>query len=70
MTSEFSADLDPILSPEEMWTDAGVSPSTWQRNWRHKLPMIRVSARRIGCRRSAWRAALEGTGGAAEPAQQ
>lgn len=49
---------DPILSPEQMWTDAGISPATWQRNWRYKLPIIRISARRIGCRQSAWRAAL------------
>jgi hypothetical protein len=53
------AEIDPILSPEEMWTDAGISPATWHRNWRRRLPIIRISQRRIGCRRSAWLAALE-----------
>jgi hypothetical protein len=59
MARDNGAELDPILSLEDMWTDAGMSPATWRRNWRHRLPMIRISARRIGCRRSVWRAALE-----------
>lgn len=53
-----SAD-DPVLTPDAMCADAGISRATWNRNWRHRLPIVRVSARRIGCRRSAWRAALE-----------
>jgi hypothetical protein len=52
-------ELDPLLSPEEMCRDAGISMATWRRNWRHHLPIVRISPRRIGVRRSAWRAALE-----------
>ena len=50
---------DPILSPAAMCRDADISKATWQRNWRHKLPIIRLSAKRIGCRQSNWRAALD-----------
>lgn len=50
---------DPILSPEEMCEDGNISMATWRRNYRHKLPIIRISPRRIGARRSAWLKALE-----------
>ena len=50
---------DPILSPEEMCEDSNISMATWRRNYRHKLPIIRISPRRIGARRSAWLKALE-----------
>jgi hypothetical protein len=50
---------DPVLSPDAMCKDGDISKSTWYRHWRHKLPIERLSPRRIGCRRSAWRAALE-----------
>jgi hypothetical protein len=52
-------DKDPILSPEEMCEDGNISIATWRRNYRHKLPIIRISPRRIGARRSAWLRALE-----------
>jgi hypothetical protein len=52
-------ELDPVMSPEAMCQDADISMATWRRNWRHKLPIIRISPRRIGVRRSAWGAALE-----------
>ena len=58
MDTQDRAEIDPILSPREMWTEAGISRATWLRTWRHKLPMLWVSPRRIGCRRSAWHAAL------------
>jgi hypothetical protein len=50
---------DPILSPEAMCDDAGISMSTWRRHYRHKLPIEHLSPRRIGCRQSKWRAALK-----------
>jgi hypothetical protein len=37
----------------------GVSKATWFRVWRHRLPIIQLSDRRIGVRRSAQQAALE-----------
>ena len=51
---------DPILSPEEMATDAGVSGATWYRNYRHhpNLRIIQISPRRIGARQSNWRQVL------------
>jgi len=52
---------DPILSPADMCDDAGISMATWRRTWRTRLPIIQLSAKRIGCRQSAWRAALEQT---------
>ncbi len=50
---------DPILSPREMWQDAGISKATWMRHYRHRLEIIRLSPRRIGARQSAWRRLLE-----------
>jgi hypothetical protein len=50
---------DPVLSVEQMCEDANISRKTWYRNWRYRLPIVQVSQRRIGCRRSAWLAALE-----------
>lgn len=49
---------DPILSPDQMAADAGISRATWVRRWRPVLPVIQLSPRRIGVRRSAWLAAL------------
>ena len=51
--------IDPILSPRQMCDEAGISMPTWKRYYRHKLPIIRLSPQRIGCRRSEWRAVLE-----------
>ena len=51
-------EFDPVLSPEQMASDAGISRATWFRNWRRKLPIVWVSQRRVGCRQSAWRRAL------------
>jgi hypothetical protein len=49
---------DPVLSPQEMADDAGISLITWRRNYRDRLPILQISPRRIGCRQSQWRAAL------------
>jgi hypothetical protein len=49
---------DPVLSPQEMADDAGISLITWRRNYRDQLPILQISPRRIGCRQSQWRAAL------------
>ena len=54
-----SSTLDPILSPREMAADAGVSLSTWERNYRRRIEILRISPRRIGAKRSVWRKALE-----------
>jgi hypothetical protein len=53
------AEQDPVLTPEEMCRDANISMATWVRHYRHKLPIIRLSPRRIGVRRSAWLRTLE-----------
>jgi hypothetical protein len=45
---------DPILSPEEMCRDSGISMATWRRQYRNELPIIQMSPRRIGVRRSDW----------------
>jgi hypothetical protein len=50
---------DPILSPEEMCRDAGISMATWRRVYRDKLNIVRMSPRRIGARRSNWHRVLE-----------
>jgi hypothetical protein len=50
---------DPVMTPEEMCRDGNISMDTWRRHYRHKLPIIRLSPRRIGARRSAWFRALE-----------
>ncbi|MCE3247478.1 MAG: hypothetical protein K0R41_1303 [Geminicoccaceae bacterium] len=50
---------NPILSPEAMCEDGDISMSTWRRNYRFTLPIIRISPRRIGVRQSDWRKALE-----------
>ena len=56
--TELKAD-DPILSPEMMCEDANISMATWRRTYRDKLPIIRISPRRIGARQSVWRQTLE-----------
>jgi hypothetical protein len=55
---ESAADLDPILSPDDMCKEAGISRATWERVFRHSLPITHLSPRRVGCRQSVWRAAL------------
>ena len=50
---------DPVLSPAECCEDAGIGITTWKRVYRHKLPIIRITPKRIGVRRSDWRKALE-----------
>jgi hypothetical protein len=53
------SEKDPILSPQEMWQDAGFSKATWVRHYRKLLEqrglLIRLCPRRIGVRQSAWR---------------
>jgi hypothetical protein len=50
---------DPILSPKMMCDEANISLDTWRRVYRNKLPIIKLSPKRIGARQSAWRKALE-----------
>jgi hypothetical protein len=50
---------DPIWSPRVMCEDGDISKATWYRHYRPKLKIIRLSPRRIGARRSNWRAVLE-----------
>jgi predicted DNA-binding transcriptional regulator AlpA len=52
---------DPILSPQEMAADGGMSEATWYRNYRYHpdLKIIWISPRRIGARFSNWRRVLE-----------
>jgi len=60
--------LDPVMSPREMEEEAGISRATWNRQFRHVLPVVRLSSKRIGVRRSHWLAELERrTGKADEP---
>jgi hypothetical protein len=51
---------DPILSPDEMAADAGISPSTWVREYRYDpdLELFQLSARRLGARLSNWRSVV------------
>jgi hypothetical protein len=50
---------DPVLSPEQMCLDGNISMSTWRREYRHKLNIIKLSPRRIGARQSNWRRVLD-----------
>ena len=52
---------DPILSPQEMADDAGISLATWRRNFRDdpQLEIMQVTPRRIGARQSKWRWTLD-----------
>jgi hypothetical protein len=52
---------DPVLSPREMAQDANIALATWIRNYRHHpdLKILKLSPRRIGARRSNWRAVLD-----------
>jgi hypothetical protein len=59
MKRKFEGTEDPVMCPAAMAEDADISLSTWYRVYRNRLPIIQVSPKRIGCRRSAWRAALE-----------
>ena len=49
---------DPILTPADMCSEAKISLSTWRRQFRHTLPVVRLSPKRVGVRASAWRAEL------------
>jgi len=49
---------DPILSPADMCSEAKISLSTWRRQFRHTLPVVQLSPKRVGVRASAWRAEL------------
>jgi hypothetical protein len=51
-------DFDPILSPSDMCGEAKISLATWRRQFRNSLPVVRISPKRIGVRRSDWLAAL------------
>ena len=52
---------DPILSPQEMADDAGISLATWRRNFRNdpQLEIMQVTPRRIGARQSEWQRTLD-----------
>jgi hypothetical protein len=52
--------FDPILDFEFIKSDLGISHATWHRGPRQELPVVRISARRLGVRRSdylAWKQA-------------
>jgi hypothetical protein len=51
---------DPVLSPDEMCEDIGICRPSWYRHWRYhpKLKILHVTKRRIGARRSNWRAVV------------
>jgi hypothetical protein len=48
---------DPILSFEYIVEDLGISRATFHRVWRHMLPVVEISERRRGVRRSDYEAA-------------
>lgn len=57
---------DPLLSFKEIVADLGCSRATFHRTIRHQLDTARISARRLGVRRSvydAWKAAQGGQNG-------
>jgi predicted DNA-binding transcriptional regulator AlpA len=50
---------DPVLSFEFIKADLGISRATFHRGPRRQLPVVRISDRRLGVRRSdyeAWKA--------------
>lgn len=58
---------DPVLTFEFIKRDLGIAHATFHRGPRHELPVIQISARRLGVRRSdyeAWKASRV-TGGKA-----
>jgi hypothetical protein len=59
MRKKYEGAEDPVMSPAAMAEDADISLKTWYRHYRDKLPIIQISPRRIGCRQSEWRRALE-----------
>jgi hypothetical protein len=59
MRKKYEVTEDPVMCPAAMAEDADISLSTWYRHYRKRLPIIKISPKRIGCRQSAWRAALE-----------
>lgn len=55
-----SGAADPVLDFEYIKADLGISHATWHRGPRQELPIVHISARRLGVRRSdylAWKAA-------------
>jgi hypothetical protein len=51
---------DPVLTFEFIKADLGISHSTFHRGLRRELPIVRLSAKRLGVRRSdyeKWKAA-------------
>ena len=57
---------DPLLSFKEIVADLGCSRATFHRTIRHQLATVRISAKRLGVRRSvydAWKAAQGGQNG-------
>ena len=51
---------DPILDFDFIKADLGISHATFHRGPRQELPIVRISARRLGVRRSdyfAWKTA-------------
>jgi hypothetical protein len=66
-------DFDPILAPADMCSEGKISLSTWRRQYRNSLPIVQISPKRIGVRRSDWLAALArrtAQGGALPGAQE
>ena len=52
-------DANPVLSFDFLITDLGCSKATFHRGPRHELPVVRISERRLGVRKSdyeAWKA--------------
>lgn len=52
---------DPVLDFKFIAADLGISKATFHRSVRPKLPVVQLSPRRLGCRKSdyeAWKAHL------------
>lgn len=65
---ELARSGDPVLSFEFIKADLGIAHATFHRGPRRELPVVRLSARRLGVRRSdyeAWKASRVLTGRAA-----
>jgi hypothetical protein len=51
-----SAAPDPVLDFAYIQADLGISKATFHRGPRHEMPVVRLSARRFGVRRSDYEA--------------
>ena len=45
---------DPVLTFDYITADLGVSKATFNRSIRHKLPVVQLSPRRLGCLQSKY----------------